>query len=148
MCYRFSGGSPGIAGGERPPADGGMGVTWQPSAMPIEASKPGSLRSRPQVPARHCRSGGRSVTARRPATCGTVGVPIGRAISCPSTPDVGWATRGSASAPATGCQNHLREADSNATRQSRLSCWGRASRSFSVSVVNPKGNMVYILRTH
>ena len=56
-----------------------MGVhipTLPDAARGIERG--GSLRSRPHAPARHRRSGGRSATARRRATCGTVGVPIGK----------------------------------------------------------------------
>ncbi len=46
----------------------------------------GSLRSRPQVLARHRDPGDRSTTARPPATCGIGGVPIRNAFPRTSTP--------------------------------------------------------------
>ena len=78
-----------IAGRERPPAEDGMGVPMSalPDAVP-GIPKGRSLRSRPQAPARHRRSGDCVATGRRPATCETADVPIGRAFSCPPTPDV------------------------------------------------------------
>ena len=48
----------------------------------------GRSHTRPHAPERRRRSGGRGATARRPTTCAGADVPIGRAFSCPSTPDV------------------------------------------------------------
>ena len=65
----------------------GVPMSALPDAVP-GIPKGGSLPPRPDPPERHRRSGGRGATARRPTTCAGDDVPIGRAFSCPSTPDV------------------------------------------------------------
>ena len=72
------------------------GITEQgrgtPDAVPgIERG--GSLRSRPQAPARHRRSRDRAATTRRPATCGSAGVHIAPASPCTCT-SMSMCTRG------------------------------------------------------
>ena len=55
-----------------------------PDAVPgIERG--GSLRSRPQAPERHRRSGGRGATAKQPATYGTAGAHIAMTVPCTCT---------------------------------------------------------------
>ena len=69
-----------------------------PDAVPgIE--KGGSLRSRPQAPERHRRSGGRGATAKQPATCGTPGAHMEAAFSCTCMP-MSMCTRGTPPTPA------------------------------------------------
>ena len=97
----------GIAGPERPPDGGWMGVHIQPSPMPYQASKEGGRsRPRPQVPDRHRRSGGRGATARRPATYETAGAHIATAVPCTRT-SMSMCTRGT---PATPCDRRSRSA--------------------------------------
>ena len=77
----------GIADPERPPSEGGMEVhipTLADATPGIERG--GSLRSRPQVPARHGRSAAGAATARRPMTCGIGSVHIRTALLCTWTP--------------------------------------------------------------
>ena len=83
-----------VRSGSLPAKDRSTGATpgWDGSAHPnppratLGTEIGGSLRSRPQVPARHRDPGDRSTTAKPPATCGIGGVPIRNAFPRTSTP--------------------------------------------------------------
>ncbi len=75
---------PRIAGPERPPAEGwdGVHIPTLPRGTPSVQGR-GSLRPRPQVPARRSRPGGRGATAIRQTACAVAGVHVRNA--CPRT---------------------------------------------------------------
>ena len=58
----------------------------------------GSLRSRPQAPERHRRSGDRGATAKQPATYGTAGAHIATVVPCTCT-SMSMCTRGTPPTP-------------------------------------------------
>ncbi len=76
---------------ERPAAGDGKGMPLPITPDATPGVQTGSLRSQPQAPARHSRSNGCGATETQPPRCGIVGVSPGREVSCPPTPNVGWA---------------------------------------------------------
>ncbi len=90
----------GIAGPERPPEEGwdGMHIPTLPRGTP-SVQGGGSLRPRPQVPARRSRPGSRGPTGSRPASCGFPGSHARVRFPCTSTP-MSMCTSGSATGSA------------------------------------------------
>ena len=75
----------------------GVHIRTLPDAV-LGIQRGGSLRSRPQAPERHRRSGDRGATAKQPATYGTAGAHIATAVPCTCT-SMSMCTRGTPRTP-------------------------------------------------
>ena len=75
----------------------GVHIRTLPDAV-LGIQRGGSLRSRPQAPERHRRSGDRGATAKQPATYGTAGAHIATVVPCTCT-SMSMCTRGTPRTP-------------------------------------------------